>query len=44
MYINILERSDDIPSLQILPGYYDTCTAWKAWEQSHVVEQIDGGV
>jgi FtsP/CotA-like multicopper oxidase with cupredoxin domain len=44
MYINILERPDDIPSLHIPQEYYDTCTAWNAWEQSHVVNQIDSGV
>jgi FtsP/CotA-like multicopper oxidase with cupredoxin domain len=44
LYINILERPDDIPSLDIPQEFYDTCTAWNAWEQSHVVNQIDSGV
>jgi FtsP/CotA-like multicopper oxidase with cupredoxin domain len=44
MYINILERPADIPSLQIPQEYYDTCTAWKYWEQTHDADQIDSGV
>jgi FtsP/CotA-like multicopper oxidase with cupredoxin domain len=44
MYINILERPDDIPSLDIPQEYFDTCTAWNTWEQSHVIDQIDSGV
>jgi FtsP/CotA-like multicopper oxidase with cupredoxin domain len=44
MYINILERPDEIPSLDIPQEYFDTCTAWNAWEQSHAINQIDSGV
>jgi FtsP/CotA-like multicopper oxidase with cupredoxin domain len=44
MYINILERPDDIPSYDIPQEYFDTCTAWNAWEASHNFTQIDSGV
>jgi FtsP/CotA-like multicopper oxidase with cupredoxin domain len=44
MYINVLERPDDIPNLDIPQEFFDTCTAWNAWEQNHVIDQIDSGV
>lgn len=44
MYVNILERKDDIPSLDIPQDFLDTCTAWDAYEQNNIVNQIDSGV
>ena len=44
MYVNILERPDDIANMTIPQEYFDTCTAWNTWEQSHVVGEIGSGV
>ena len=45
LYVNILERPDDIPAfVQIPQACNDLCTSWDAWTSSNVVDEIDSGL
>ena len=44
MYMNILERPDDITSSSIPDVVAQTCTDWDAYTSQSVVDEIDSGV
>lgn len=45
LYINILERPDDIRKDMDIPGIMQqTCKDWDAWSQHEIVEEIDSGL
>jgi len=44
LYINVLERPDDIKAFTIPPAVNDVCTEWDAWTNSNVPDQIDSGL
>ncbi|KAF2402873.1 laccase-1 precursor, partial [Trichodelitschia bisporula] len=44
LYINVLERPDDIQKMTIDHSVADTCQKWDAWSAANVVDQIDSGL
>jgi FtsP/CotA-like multicopper oxidase with cupredoxin domain len=45
MYMNVLERPDDVEDAQNIPMIMaQTCTDWTAFSKSNYVDQIDSGV
>ncbi|KAK8017818.1 hypothetical protein PG993_014144 [Apiospora rasikravindrae] len=42
--VNILERPDEIRGGRIADALKHTCSAWDAYTQQHVVDQIDSGI
>jgi FtsP/CotA-like multicopper oxidase with cupredoxin domain len=44
LYINVLERPDDIKKMTIDPSLASTCQKWDAWSASNIVDQIDSGL
>lgn len=44
LYMNILERPDDITSMSIPDVIQQTCTDWDAYTSQAVVDQIDSGL
>lgn len=44
LYMNILERPDDITSMSIPNVVQETCKEWDAYSNQVVVDQIDSGL
>lgn len=44
LYMNILERPDDITSMSIPDVVQETCKGWDAYSNQAVVDQIDSGL
>ena len=45
LYVNLLERPDEIPSVVQIPSSVDgLCSSWDAWTNSNVVDEIDSGL
>ncbi|GME51964.1 Multicopper oxidase type 1 [Neofusicoccum parvum] len=44
LYLNVLERPDDIKNLAIPDSIGATCKSWDAYTASNVVDQIDSGL
>lgn len=44
LYINILERPDEIPELKLPQVMAQTCTDWDAFSSKGAVDQIDSGL
>jgi len=44
LYINVLERPQDIQSMQISDTVASTCATWDTWTQSNIPDQIDSGL
>ncbi|KAF2436984.1 laccase-1 precursor [Tothia fuscella] len=44
LYVNILERPDDIQKRHFPASSFETCAAWDAWTSSNVPNQIDSGL
>ena len=44
LYMNILERPDDITSMSIPDVVQETCKGWDAYSNQVVVDQIDSGL
>lgn len=44
LYMNILERPDDISSMEIPDIMAQTCRDWNAYTSGAVVDQIDAGL
>jgi len=44
LYMNMLERPDDIERLRIPGKNAETCATWGSWSESNIVDQIDSGL
>lgn len=44
LYINVLERPDDIRTWNFPKSLDDTCASWNAWTNRNFVNQIDSGL
>jgi len=44
LYMNILERPDDVTSMSIPDVLQQTCDDWNAYSSKAVVDQIDSGL
>ena len=44
LYVNLMERPDEISQYQIPMVMKQTCDNWQQYSSTHVVEQIDSGV
>jgi len=44
LYINVLERPDDIKKMDIDSDNFDNCDAWDTYTNSNVPDQIDSGL
>lgn len=44
LYINVLERPDDITEFEIPGVMAQTCRDWSAWTGNHMPDQIDSGL
>jgi len=44
LYINVLERPDDIEKFQFPSVTRDVCQAWDTWTNSNIPDQIDSGL
>lgn len=44
LYVNLLERPDDIAKFDIPSSIEETCSAWAQWSSDHLVDQIDSGL
>ena len=44
LYINILEKPDEIAGFKIPQDIKDTCADYNAWNERNVVHQIDSGL
>lgn len=44
LYVNLLERPDDIEKIDIPSSVAQTCRDWSVWSGNNVVAQIDSGL
>lgn len=44
LYINLLERPNDIPEMRLPQVMAQTCTDWEAFSNTNIVDQIDSGL
>jgi hypothetical protein len=44
LYVNIVERPDDIKNYNIPSAVSETCQDWGAWTNKDVPDQIDSGL
>lgn len=44
LYINVMERPDDIEKLKVPQSSHDLCKAWDDYTSRDVVDQIDSGL
>ncbi|KAF2675303.1 hypothetical protein BT63DRAFT_365564 [Microthyrium microscopicum] len=44
LYINILERPDDVMKLDFPSVVADTCASWDTWTSANIPDQIDSGL
>jgi len=42
--IQILERGEEIPNVEIPFFIQQTCVDWNSWTKKNVVDQIDAGI
>lgn len=44
LYVNLIERPEEIKNINIPSEITDTCNSWAQWSSDHFVDQIDSGL